>query len=169
MTTPFVRGEVSKYGWVDLGSSFLPSELIAAFLLGQLEGIDEIQAMRVDAWNAYYAALAPLSESGLFDVPHLPAYATNNAHMFYLKFRDHALRERFVADMKTRGIGVSAHYLCLHDSQYAKDRGWTAQCPEAERWAATIVRLPLYPGIPAGAVIEEIRDFCSANPLRAGS
>ena len=164
-----VRGEVNKYGWVDVGSSFLPSEMIAAFLYGQLERIDEIQTMRVAAWNAYRVALAPLSGSGLFDVPHLPAYATNNAHMFYLKFRDHALRERFVADMKTRGIGVSAHYLCLHDSKYAKDRGWTAQCPEAERWAETIVRLPLYPGLPAEAVAEEIRDFCSANPLRAGS
>lgn len=157
-----VRGEVNKYGWVDVGSSFLPSEMIAAFLYGQLERIDEIQAMRVAAWNAYRAALAPLAGRGLFEIQGIPSYATNNAHMFYLKFRDHALRERFAADMKTRGIGVSAHYLCLHDSKYAKDRGWAAQSPEAERWAETIVRLPLFPGVDAATVAGEIADWCES-------
>ena len=65
--------------------------------------------------------------------------------MFYLRFRDHALREKFIADMKSRGIGVCSHYLCLHESKYAKNHGCTARCPEAERWAETIVRLPLFP------------------------
>ena len=155
-----VRGEVNKYGWVDVGSSFLPSEMIAAFLYGQLERIDEIQAMRVAAWNEYRAALAPLAEKGLFEVQSIPSYATNNAHMFYLKFRDHALRERFIADMKARGIGVCAHYLCLHDSKYALEHGATASCPEAERWAEMIVRLPLFPGVDVASVAAEIGNWC---------
>ena len=155
-----VRGEVNKYGWVDVGSSFLPSEMIAAFLYGQLERIDEIQAMRVAAWNEYRAALAPLAEKGLFEVQSIPSYATNNAHMFYLKFRDHDLREKFIADMKAHGIGVCAHYLCLHDSKYAKDHGCTARCPESERWAETIVRLPLFPGVDVAAVVAEIANWC---------
>ena len=158
-----VRGEVNKYGWVDVGSSFLPSEMIAAFLYGQLERIDEIQAMRVAAWNEYRAALAPLTEKGLFEVQSIPSYATNNAHMFYLKFRDHDLRERFIADMKARGIGVCAHYLCLHDSKYAKDHGCTARCPEAECWAETIVRLPLFPGVDVASVVAEIRSWCGGK------
>lgn len=156
-----VRGEVNKYGWVDVGSSFLPSEMIAAFLYGQLERIDEIQAMRVAAWNEYRAALAPLAERGLFEVQSIPSYATNNAHMFYLKFRDHALRERFIADMKARGIGVCAHYLCLHDSRYALEHGAVASCPEAERWAEMIVRLPLFPGVEVASVAGEIADWCA--------
>ena len=156
-----VRGEVNKYGWVDVGSSFLPSEMIAAFLYGQLERIDEIQAMRVAAWNEYRTALAPLTEKGLFEVQSIPSYATNNAHMFYLKFRDHALRERFIADMKARGIGVCAHYLCLHDSKYALEHGATASCPEAERWAEMIVRLPLFPGVDVASVAGEIADWCA--------
>ena len=156
-----VRGEVNKYGWVDVGSSFLPSEMIAAFLYGQLERIDEIQAMRVAAWNEYRAALAPLTEKGLFEVQSIPSYATNNAHMFYLKFRDPALRERFIADMKARGIGVCAHYLCLHDSKYALEHGATASCPEAERWAEMIVRLPLFPGVEVASVAGEIADWCA--------
>lgn len=155
-----VRGEVNKYGWVDVGSSFLPSEMIAAFLYGQLERIDEIQAMRVAAWNEYRAALAPLTEKGLFEVQSIPSYATNNAHMFYLKFRDHALRERFIADMKARGIGVCAHYLCLHDSKYALEHGATASCPEAERWAEMIVRLPLFPGVDVASAAAEIGSWC---------
>ena len=158
-----VRGEVNKYGWVDVGSSFLPSEMIAAFLYGQLERIDEIQAMRVAAWNEYRAALAPLSKKGLFEIQSIPSYATNNAHMFYLEFRDHALRERFIADMKSRGIGVCAHYLCLHDSKYAKDHECSARCPEAERWAETIVRLPLFPGVDVAAVAGEIADWCAGR------
>lgn len=156
-----VRGEVNKYGWVDVGSSFLPSEMIAAFLYGQLERIDEIQAMRVAAWNEYRTALAPLTEKGLFEVQSIPSYATNNAHMFYLKFRDHALRERFIADMKARGIGVCAHYLCLHDSKYALEHGAAASCPEAERWAEMIVRLPLFPGVDVASVAGEIADWCA--------
>ena len=155
-----VRGEVNKYGWVDIGSSFLPSEMIAAFLYGQLEHIDGIQAMRVAAWNEYRAALAPLTEKGLFEVQSIPSYATNNAHMFYLKFRDPALRERFIADMKARGIGVCAHYLCLHDSKYALEHGATASCPEAERWAEMIVRLPLFPGVDVASVAAEIGNWC---------
>lgn len=83
--------------------------------------------------------------------------------MFYLKFRDPALRERFIADMKARGIGVCAHYLCLHDSKYALEHGATASCPEAERWAEMIVRLPLFPGVDVASVAAEIGNWCGEN------
>ncbi len=147
-----VRGEVNKYGWVDVGSSFLPTEMVAAFLCAQLEAIDDIQARRTAAWDAYRDALAPLAAPGLFDIQRLPPFATNNAHMFYLAFRDRPLRETFLADMKACGIGACAHYLCLHDSAYAAARGRPVPRPNAARWPATIARLPLFPGLPTGDV-----------------
>ena len=87
--------------------------------------------------------------------------------MFYLKVRDPVLRERFIADMKARGIGVCAHYLCLHDSKYALEHGAAASCPEAERWADTIVRLPLFPGVDVASVVGEIGSWCGGRQRAA--
>src|SRR5664280_1368019 len=80
----FFRGEVNKYGWIDIGSSFLPSELIAAFLWAQIENMDDIQVKRKKIWNTYYEYLKPLSAKGYFTIPEIPLYATNNAHIFYM-------------------------------------------------------------------------------------
>jgi dTDP-4-amino-4,6-dideoxygalactose transaminase len=91
----FFRGEIDKYGWVDIGSSYLPSEIIAAFLYAQLENIDDIQQHRKHLWQLYYDGLKPLQDNGLVQLPHLPAYATNNAHMFYLVCSNPLERQSF--------------------------------------------------------------------------
>ena len=118
----FFRGEVNKYGWVDTGSSFLPTEIVSAFLWAQLEHLDEIQAERKRLWNRYLDFFTELKKSnpaldGL-KLPVIPGYATNNAHMFYLLFPDLAKRSEFIAQMKARDILTVFHYLPLHSSAF---------------------------------------------------
>lgn len=140
----FFRGEVNKYGWVDTGSSFLPSEIVAAFLWAQLENLDRIQARRREIWDAYRAGLAPHAEKGLFSMPDIPAFATNNAHMFYLVFPDLAKRTDFIAKMKRRGILCVFHYLALHASEFYRGKHDGRSLPNCDRYADCLVRLPLY-------------------------
>ena len=140
----FFRGEVNKYGWVDTGSSFLPSEIVAAFLWAQLENLDRIQARRREIWNAYRAGLAPLVEKGLFSMPDIPAFATNNAHMFYLVFPNLAKRTDFIAGMKARDVQCVFHYLALHDSEFYRDKHDGRRLPNCDRYADCLVRLPLF-------------------------
>ena len=140
----FFRGEVNKYGWVDMGSSFLPSEVNAAFLWAQLENIDDIQAKRKALWETYYKRLSPLAEQGFFSLPDLPEYASNNAHMFYLVFPDFERRTAFIKYLKEHGVGAVFHYLSLHSSEYYHSRHDGRQLPECDRYADCLVRLPLY-------------------------
>ncbi|MBQ2540141.1 MAG: dTDP-4-amino-4,6-dideoxygalactose transaminase [Paludibacteraceae bacterium] len=140
----FFRGEVNKYGWVDMGSSFLPSEVNAAFLWAQLENIDEIQAKRRQLWEHYYERLLPLAQRGCFSMPDLPDYATNNAHMFYLVFPDYEHRTAFIKYLKENGVGAVFHYLSLHSSEYYKSRHDGRELPECDRYADCLVRLPLF-------------------------
>lgn len=141
----FFRGQVDKYSWVDYGSSYLPSELNAAYLWAQLERADEINNDRLTTWNAYYEALAPYSEAGACSLPVVPADCTHNAHMFYLKCKDLEQRSSFIAHMRERGILCVFHYVPLHSSVAGKRFGrffgndrYTTK--ESER----LVRLPLY-------------------------
>lgn len=140
----FFRGEVNKYGWVDTGSSFLPSEIVAAFLWAQLENLDSIQHRRKEIWNSYYEALRPIAEKGLFSLPLVPECATNNAHMFYLLFPDLAKRTDFIAKMKARDILCVFHYLALHDSEFYRSKHDGRPLPNCDRYADCLVRLPLY-------------------------
>ena len=140
----FFRGEVNKYGWVDMGSSFLPSEVNAAFLWAQLENIDEIQAKRTELWNRYYERLKPLAEQGRFSLPDVPDYATNNAHMFYLVLPDLEKRTGLIAHLKANGAQAVFHYLSLHSSPYYASRHDGRALPECDRYADCLVRLPLY-------------------------
>ena len=140
----FFRGEVNKYGWVDMGSSFLPSEVNAAFLWAQLENIDEIQAKRTELWNRYYERLSPLAEQGRFRLPDVPDYATNNAHMFYLVLPDLETRTGLIAHLKANGAQAVFHYLSLHSSPYYAPRHDGRALPECDRYADCLVRLPLY-------------------------
>ena len=140
----FFRGEVNKYGWVDVGSSFLPSEIVSAFLWAQLENLDPIQEKRKIIWNAYYEGLKPLAEKGFFRLPVLPSFATNNAHMFYLVFPDLAKRTAFIAKMKDRGVACVFHYLALHASEFYKDKHDGRSLPNCDRFADCLVRLPLF-------------------------
>ena len=142
----FFRGEVNKYGWVDIGSSFLPTEIVSAFLWAQLEHLDEIQAERKRLWQAYWDFLSTLPTTN-YQLPTLPAYATNNAHMFYLLFPDLAKRSEFIAKMKARDILTVFHYLPLHSSEYYRTQHDGRVLPNCDRYADTLVRLPLYYGL----------------------
>ncbi len=140
----FFRGEANKYGWVDTGSSFLPSEVIAAFLWAQVEHIEQIQNKRKALWNAYYEELKPLAEKGYFALPNVPAYATNNAHMFYITCRNLEERTSLIAYLKGKGILSVFHYLSLHSSEYYTPKHDGRDLPNCDKFADCLVRLPLF-------------------------
>lgn len=140
----FFRGEVNKYGWVDMGSSFLPAEINAAFLWAQLENLDEIQNKRKSLWEAYYKLLTPLAEKGYFSLPDIPEYASNNAHMFYLTFPSLEARTALIKHLKENDIMAVFHYLSLHSSAYYADKHDGRALPECNRYADTLVRLPMF-------------------------
>lgn len=140
----FFRGEVNKYGWVDMGSSFLPAEINAAFLWAQLENLDEIQSKRKQLWDAYYTHLKPLADNGYFKLPDMPEYASNNAHMFYLILPDLEKRTALIQHLKDNGIMAVFHYLSLHSSAYYQGKHDGRELPECDRYADTLVRLPMY-------------------------
>lgn len=141
--TAFYRGEVDKYGWVDLGSSFLPSDIIAAYLWAQLESLTDIQRQRRAIWQRYYAALEPLLRLGI-GLPVLPDYATNNGHLFYLVCRSLDERTALIACLKKRDIWAVFHYLPLHQSAYYTAQHDGRPLPWANRYADCLVRLPLF-------------------------
>ena len=159
----FFRGEVNKYGWVDTGSSFLPSEIVAAFLWAQLENLDSIQRRRKEIWCRYHDALRPLAEAGRFSLPLVPEYATNNAHMFYLLFPDLAKRTDFIARMKERDIECVFHYLALHASEFYRGKHDGRQLPNCDRYADCLVRLPLYYELDPDLVLQGLRNVLGAE------
>ena len=156
----FFRGEVNKYGWVDTGSSFLPSEINAAYLWAQCENLDAIQAERKRLWQRYWDFLSENFQSrisaGEISLPKIPAQATNNAHMFYLLFADLKSRTDFIAKMRERDILTPFHYLPLHSSEFYRrylkslvphPSSLVRSLPNCDRYADTLVRLPLYYGL----------------------
>lgn len=152
----FFRGEVNKYGWVDTGSSFLPSEVIAAFLWAQLENLDDIQSRRKHLWELYYTSLLPIanSQSPNLALPHLPEYATNNAHMFYLVCNSLEQRTALIKHLKDNGVLAVFHYLSLHSSPYYSDKHDGRALPECDRYADCLVRLPMYYDLKDEEVVE---------------
>lgn len=152
----FFRGAVNKYGWVDMSSSFIPAEINAAFLWAQLENIDEIQAKRKALWNKYYELLKPLADKGCFQLPDIPEYATNNGHMFYLVFPCLETRTAFIQYLKDNGVMAVFHYLSLHSSAYYADKHDGRALPECDRYADTLVRLPMYFDLE----VEEVERIC---------
>ena len=152
----FFRGEVNKYGWCDIGSSFLPSELTAAFLWAQLESMDEIQDRRRLLWNEYARLLKPLADAGRFTLPDIPDYATNNAHMFYLVLPDLEKRTELIRRLRDEDILAVFHYLSLHSSEFYKSRHDGRQLPECDRYADCLVRLPLFYDL----TIEQVNTIC---------
>ena len=140
----FFRGEVNKYGWCDIGSSFLPSEVVAAFLWAQLEAMDDIQDKRKRLWNKYYELLKPLAEQKHFTLPDIPNYASNNAHMFYLVCNSLEERSSLIKKLKENDILAVFHYLSLHSSEFYKDKHDGRALPECDRYADCLLRLPLY-------------------------
>lgn len=140
----FFRGEVDKYSWVDIGSSFLPSDIIAAFLYAQLENLDDIQKKRKAIWDYYYKELDLLAQKGFFKLPKIPDYAANNAHMFYLICRDFKERAKLIEFLKSKGINAISHYLSLNKSPYYKKKCDGCVMKNSERYANTLLRLPMY-------------------------
>ena len=140
----FFRGEVDKYGWVDIGSSFLPSEIVAAFLYAQLENIGAIQQRRKDIWNRYWNALMPLQQQGKLQLPVVPDFASNNAHMFYVLTADLTERSALIEHMKSKGSFPVFHYLSLHKSPYYTEKHKGGEMPQSDRYTDTLLRLPLF-------------------------
>lgn len=140
----FFRGEVNKYGWCDTGSSFLPSEIIAAFLWAQLEELYIIQQKRKSLWNEYYSLLRPLADSGHFRLPDIPDYATNNAHMFYLVCNSIEERTSLISKLKENEIQAVFHYLSLHSSPYYQGRHDGRHLPNCDKYSDCLVRLPMF-------------------------
>ena len=140
----FFRGEVNKYGWCDIGSSFLPSEVVAAFLWAQLEDMEDIQSKRKRLWNLYFELLKSSEGQGRFSLPDIPDYATNNAHMFYLVCNSLAERTTLIKKLKENDILAVFHYLSLHSSEFYKDKHDGRSLPECDRYADCLVRLPMY-------------------------
>jgi dTDP-4-amino-4,6-dideoxygalactose transaminase len=140
----FFRGEVDKYNWVDIGSSFLPSDMIAAFLFAQLESLDRIQLKRKYIWDFYYKSLLPLQENGYFKLPLIPEYATNNAHMFYIVCNSIEERTALIQHLRNSNINAVFHYLSLHKSSYFIGKHDGRELPWADHYADCLVRLPFY-------------------------
>lgn len=140
----FFRGEVNKYGWVDTGSSFLPAEINTAFLWAQLESLEEIQTKRRQLWEKYYESLKPLADKGYFQLPDMPNYATNNAHMLYLVCNSLEERTALIAKLKGEGIGAVFHYLSLHASPYYEGKHDGRNLLNCDRFADCLVRMPMF-------------------------
>ncbi len=173
----FNRGEVDKYSWVDVGSSFLPSELIAAFLWAQLQDGEAITEHRCKLWNRYCAKLRAAEDEGLLRRPRPPAEHRHNGHIFFILVPDADRRAEFLRRVNARGVGALSHYVPLHDApagrRYARSIG---ALPVTEDFAARLVRLPLHPALNESdvdyvveVVLEEItRGHRAVHELRVG-
>lgn len=137
----FLRGEVPYYEWVDVGSSFLPSDIISAFLWAQLEHIDEIQSRRKKIWWKYMELLSPLQEKGYIGLPDVPSWATPNGHIFYITFSE---RDKLIDFLRKNGIIAIFHYIPLHKSRYFSDFYDRRPLPNAEKFSSSIIRLPIF-------------------------
>lgn len=158
----FFRGEVSKYGWVDIGSSFLPSEIIAAFLWAQIENLNQIQIKRQQLWNKYYIELKNIANKGCFTLFDLPSYATNNAHIFYIILPNLDERGRLINHLKKKGILSVFHYQSLHKSKFYAENHDGRELPNCDRYNDCLLRLPMYYELPDNEqdyIIEQIYKF----------
>jgi dTDP-4-amino-4,6-dideoxygalactose transaminase len=159
----FFRGEVDKYNWVDVGSSFLPSEITAAFLYAQLLALDDIQRLRKEKWQLYYEGLLALQINKKISLPCIPSYATNNAHIFYVVCKSLQQREELILFLKERGVQSMFHYPGLHTSPfYLSNQEHAAVLENAVQFSDNLVRLPLYVelnGEKINFIIQLIYDF----------
>jgi dTDP-4-amino-4,6-dideoxygalactose transaminase len=140
----FFRGEVDKYGWVDVGSSFLPSEVIAAFLYAQFENLEDIQETRTRHWNYYNTELKEWAATNQIQLPVIPNFASNNAHMYYLVCHSLEQRDRIIKHLKANGILSVFHYISLHSSSFYRDKHDGRVLPMSDHFSDTLLRLPMY-------------------------
>jgi dTDP-4-amino-4,6-dideoxygalactose transaminase len=164
----FFRGEIDKYGWVDIGSSFLPSEIISAFLFAQLENLNSIQEKRKLIWQQYYNGLKALENKGFLRLPFIPDYASNNAHMFFLVCRNGDERSRLIDFLKQNGIITVFHYLSLHKSAYYRDQYNGKELSNSDHYSDCLLRLPMYFELTeeqVKAVIFKVSEFFETNNI----
>jgi dTDP-4-amino-4,6-dideoxygalactose transaminase len=141
----FMRGEVDRYTWVDVGSSYVPSDMLAAFLVGQIENMEKITRRRGEIFDRYVATLAPLVERGLIRIPVVPQHSTTNYHMFYVLTADIEERTALIAHLRAAGILAVFHYVPLHSSPFAQSLGIPqTHLPRTEELSARLLRLPMY-------------------------
>lgn len=140
----FFRGEIDKYGWVDTGSSFLPSEIVAAFLWAQLENIDVIQTRRKELWDYYYEQFTIICDELKIKLPQIPEYATNNGHMFYVCFENLDDRTKYIEKLKSNEIWAVFHYISLHSSPYYSSKHDGRDLINTDKFTNTLLRLPMY-------------------------
>lgn len=152
----FFRGEVDKYGWVDIGSSFLPSEVIAAFLWAQLENMEDIQRVRKRHWEAYRSGLEIFAKENNIALPWVPDYATNNGHMFYLVCENIGQRSALIEKLRDKNIHPVFHYISLHSSPYYQEKHDGRMLTETDRFTDCLVRLPLFYELDGNAVLEAL-------------
>lgn len=143
----FFRGEVNKYGWVDIGSSFLPSELNAAFLWAQLENLKLIQNKRIAIWNYYHNAFKDIAELGKISIPNMTNAVTNNAHMFYVICSSLTERSALIEHLKTNGVHAVFHYLSLHKSTFYNNKHDGRVLHYSDQYSDRLLRLPLFCGL----------------------
>ncbi len=140
----FFRGEINKYGWVDIGSSFLPSEITAAFLWAQLENIEIIQKKRKNLWEYYYKCILPIADKLKIIMPQIPIYAVNNGHMFYIRFSSLDERTKSIDKLKKHDILAVFHYISLHSSTYYTLKHDGRLLPNSDKFTNSLLRLPMY-------------------------
>jgi len=153
--TAFYRGEVDKYGWVDVGSSFLPSELTAAFLWAQLENLGEIQRKRGEIWSAYAKGLSTLESKGI-DLPQIHSFASNNYHIFFIVLKSLEERSQLITHLKASNIDTVFHYQSLHKSLYYAPKYSGSELPNSDRYTDSLLRLPLHGGMKEADVLRVI-------------
>jgi dTDP-4-amino-4,6-dideoxygalactose transaminase len=165
----FFRGQVDKYTWVDLGSSYLPGEVIAAFLWAQMEESDAITARRLALWDTYHAALAPLEAAGQLRRPSVPDGCVQNAHMYYILLESLEQRSAVIASMKAQGVHTVFHYVPLHSApagrKFSRAHG---ELPHTDRLSERLLRLPLWVGLEAQQplVVEALTQALQQHPAR---
>ena len=163
----FFRGQIDKYTWVDAGSSYLPSELNAAYLWGQLEMADEVYADRMNSWDLYYKLLTPLAEQGRIGLPVIPEGCKHNAHMFYIKAKDLEERSALIEYLKSCGIGAVFHYIPLHSAPAGRRFGeFHGEDKYTTKESERLVRLPMYYGLKpedVEFVVEKVEDFMKSR------
>ena len=159
----FFRGQIDKYTWVNYGSSYLPSELNAAYLWAELEMADEINENRLNSWNHYYEGLKELADSGRIELPVIPEGCVHNAHMFYIKAKDLEERTKLIAYMKENGVGCVFHYIPLHSAPAGRKFGrFSGEDKYTTRESERLMRLPMYYGLKFDEIdyiIKTVKEF----------
>lgn len=155
----FFRGEVDKYGWVDIGSSFLPSEIIAAFLWAQLENLEDIQKTRKTHWEKYNSLLSEWANHNKISLPEIPNYATNNAHMYFLVCKNLEQRTSLIQHLKENNIMAVFHYISLHKSPFYKENHDDRMLPETDKFTDCLLRLPLFYELESDSVVSVLLNY----------